>query len=166
MLSDHQSPQDEARAGWWFRWDRLLPRRKSWDRDDSIAGAKDKTLNSLFTTGHWKNGIIAVIRVKQCFNDCFIFKKYVCKSLRVERCQFALAEQWDLLSPSKSWQKSGTSGQAVLCSVNESQHQAWTDHTRVWRRDPQQREEYLLSSFVVISVDGCGSFCTRVCIHL
>lgn len=68
----------------------------------------------------------------------------------------------DLLSPSKSWQlypwqKSRTSGQAVLCSVNESQHQACTDHTRN-QRDPQQRqrEEHLLLSLKVTSVNGSG----------
>lgn len=42
-----------------------------------MARAKDKTVNSLFTVGHRKNGIIAIIRVNQHFNDSFILKIYM-----------------------------------------------------------------------------------------
>lgn len=57
-----------------------------------------------------------------------------------------------LLSPSKSWrlcvwQKSQMSGQAVLCSVNESWQQACTDHTRNWRRETHCNSEENLFVF-------------------
>lgn len=73
MLSDHQSLRMEQEPG--GDSDGIAScQRGSAGIGMTPAPAQDKTLNSLFTLGHRKNGIIAIIPAKQPFNDRFILK--------------------------------------------------------------------------------------------
>lgn len=76
MLSDHQSLRMEQEPG--GDSDGIACcQRGSAGIGMTPAPAKDKTVNSLFTVGHRKNGIIAIIPARQRFNDCSILKVHM-----------------------------------------------------------------------------------------